>query len=96
MVVEELDLITRAAKITNYGQMPIFLEKAASLSLDWNDSDFDWITFYGRHNKERMFQRAGVSHGMQAIGSVRGNSSHHYNPFSILCSKDATEEHGEC
>lgn len=95
-VVEELDLITRAAKITNRGQAQAFLEKAASLSLDWNDSDFDWITFYGRHNKERTFQRAGISHGMQAIGSVRGNSSHHYNPFSILCSKDATEEHGEC
>ena len=64
--------------------------------MDWNDEEFDWITFYGRHNKERTFQRANVSHGIQSIGSVRGNSSHHYNPFSILCSKDATEEHGEC
>lgn len=95
-VLEELDVITRAAKITNRGKSRIFLEKAASLSLDWNDEDFDWITFYGRHNKERTFQRAEVSHGIQAIGSVRGNSSHHYNPFSILCSKDVTEEQGEC
>lgn len=95
-VLEELDVITRAVKITNMSQSPVFLEKAASLSLDWNDADFDWITFYGRHNKERTFQRANVSHGIQSIGSVRGNSSHHYNPFSILCGKDTTEEYGEC
>lgn len=95
-VLEELDVITRAVKIKNRGKKQFFLEKAASLSVDFNDSDFDWITFYGRHNKERTFQRANVSHGIQSIGSVRGNSSHHYNPFSILCSKDATEEHGEC
>lgn len=95
-VLEELDLITRAAKITNHGQSQVFVEKAASLSLDWNEGDFDWVTFYGRHNKERTFQRSKVSHGIQSIGSVRGNSSHHYNPFSILCSNDATEDHGEC
>ena len=95
-VLEELDLITRAVKITNYGQNQVFLEKAASLSLDWNNGEFDWITFYGRHNKERTFQRTKVAHGIQSIGSIRGNSSHHYNPFSILCSKDASEEQGEC
>lgn len=95
-VLEELDVITRAAKIINHGNTPVYLEKAASLSIDFNDAEYDWITFYGRHNKERTFQRAKVSHGIQSIGSVRGNSSHHYNPFSVLCSKDATEEHGEC
>lgn len=95
-ILEELDVITRAAKIINHGSAQVFLEKAASLSVDWNDEDFDFITFYGRHNKERTFQRENVSHGIQSIGSVRGNSSHHYNPFSILCSKDATEDKGEC
>ena len=95
-VLEELDVITRAVKIINEGQAPVYLEKAASISLDWLDSEYDWITFYGRHNKERTFQRTSVSHGIQSIGSVRGNSSHHYNPFSILCTKDATEEYGEC
>lgn len=95
-VLEELDVITRAARISNLGSAQVFLEKAASLSVDWNDEDFDFITFYGRHNKERTFQRENVSHGIQSIGSVRGNSSHHYNPFSILCSKDATEDKGEC
>ena len=27
---------------------------------------------------------------------LRGASSHHENPFVILCSHDATEESGEC
>ena len=95
-VLPALDVITRAVKITNGGQAPVVLEKAASCSIDWQYDDFDWVTFHGRHCAERNFQRQPVGHGIQAIGSVRGTSSHHYNPFSILCAPGANEEQGEC
>lgn len=95
-VLPGLDVITRAARITNGGAAPVVLEKAASLSLDWQYQDFDWITFHGRHCMERNLQRQPVGHGVQAIGSVRGTSSHHYNPFSILCSPGARETWGDC
>ena len=35
-------------------------------------------------------------HGVQAVGSCRGMSSHQHNPFIILCDRRATEDHGDC
>lgn len=95
-VFEELDVITRAAEIVNEGMGQVTLLKAASCCLDWQTGDYDWLTFYGRHAMERIPQRAGIGHGVQSIGSVRGTSSHHYNPFAMVCAKNADEESGSC
>lgn len=90
-ILEDMDVITRAVKITNLGTEDLILEKAASMNLDWEYGDFEWISLYGRHSMEMNFQREGIHHGIQAIGSVRGSSSHQYNPFIILCEKGADE-----
>ena len=95
-VLSEVDVICRAARITNGGDTPIVLRKAASMSLDWISGGFDWMTFYGRHMMERNLQRKSVGHGIQSVGSVRGASSHHQNPFSVLCEKEANENSGSC
>lgn len=95
-VLEEQDVITRAAKIINNGCSSVVLQKAASMSLDWQFGSFDWLTFHGRHAMERNLQQTAVCHGIQSIGSVRGTSSHQYNPFSILCAKETTETSGSC
>ena len=95
-VFEELDVITRAAAVTNGGKEEITLLKAASLSLDWQWGDYDWLTFYGRHAMERNLQRSGIVHGVQSVGSVRGASSHHYNPFVMVCGRNTDEERGDC
>lgn len=95
-VFEELDVITRAAEIVNDGQTAVTLQKAASLCLDWQTGSYDWLTFYGRHAMERNLQRSGIAHGAQSVGSVRGASSHHYNPFVMVCGPNADEERGEC
>ena len=95
-VLPDLDVITRAVQITNRSGSMVTLEKAASLSLDWQYKDFDWITFCGRYGMERSLQREHLRQGIQSIGSVRGTSSHQCNPFSILCSPGAGEENGDC
>ena len=95
-VFEELDVITRAARIVNEGKQGVTLLKAASLCLDWQAGDYDWLTFHGRHAMERNLQRTGIAHGVQSIGSVRGASSHHYNPFVMICGKNTDEERGDC
>lgn len=95
-ILNEIDIITRAVKITNQGTEDIVLKKAASMNLDWDCGDFEWISFYGRHGMEMNLQREGIHHGIQAIGSVRGTSSHQYNPFVILCEKGADEIRGNC
>lgn len=95
-ILEETDVITRTVKITNQGKEDVILKKAASMNLDWEYGDFQWISFYGRHSMEMNMQRENIHHGIQAVGSVRGTSSHQYNPFVILCEKGADETMGSC
>jgi Alpha-galactosidase len=95
-VLEEVNIITRSAKIINLGSDQIYVEKAASTCLDFINGDYDFISFCGRHAMERNFQRTRIAYGCQVIGSRRGTSSHQYNPAVIIADKDATEEMGSC
>lgn len=95
-VLEELDVITRAVCVENHSKEALFLEQATSVCLDFPYGEYDFHTFFGRHAKERTHQRKAVSHGIQAVGSTRGTSSHQYNPFVILSDPDTTEDVGSC
>lgn len=95
-VFEDLDIITRAVKIINQGEKKIYVEKVASACLDFLAGQFDIIDFHGRHAMERTMQRHPLVHGIHSIGSSRGHSSHHYNPFMILCESETTEDAGSC
>lgn len=95
-VLEELDIITRSAEIRNNGDSPIFLKKAASLSLDIPNSNWEWIHFQGRHTLERLPERAPLIHGIQDSSNIRGTSSHQQNPSFIICSPDCDEQSGKC
>ncbi|MBD5129549.1 MAG: alpha-galactosidase [Ruminococcaceae bacterium] len=94
-VLEELDIITRAAVITG-GRETVYLERAASLCLDIPRGEWEWVHFHGRHAMERVTERAKLVHGVQESSSVRGASSHQQNPAVLLCSPDCTETSGEC
>ena len=95
-VFEALDVITRAAEIFNAGDSTFVLEKAASVCLDLPFGNWDLINFHGRHCMERQPERSPLNHGVRVVRSERGMSSHHQNPFVILCERDATEDHGVC
>ncbi len=95
-ILPESDIITRSAIIKNTGTSRVTIEKAAGACLDFLGGDFDVIKFHGRHAMERSMERTGVSHGTGAFGSVRGASSHQYNPAVILAGKETTEDFGDC
>lgn len=95
-VFEEKDIITRAVRVVNGGTDTVRLGKIMSMTMDFKDSEYDLITFDGRHTMEREFSRTPVRSGITSVGSSRGTSSHQHNPFVILCSRDATEDHGRC
>jgi alpha-galactosidase len=95
-VFEELDIITRSAEIINRGQETVKLEKAASMCLDMPFGEWDLVHFHGRHCMERQVERSPLIHSIQTIASKRGMSSHHHNPFVILCDREANEDHGDC
>lgn len=90
------DVITRAVRLENAGTAPLRLEKAASACLDLPFGDWDLVHFHGRHAMERKMERTPLPHAITTVSSTRGASSHHHNPFVILCDHTATEDHGLC
>ena len=95
-VLPAQDIITRSVSVKNESSGKIYLNKIESASLDFLYGDYEILTFYGRHALERNVQRVPVVHGTQKIGSVRGTSSHQYNPMMILAEKETTEDKGNC
>ena len=93
-IFEKKNIITRAASIENRSGKNVVLKRALSLGLDFMEGDMDLIHFYGKHAGERQFERRNLPHGITEISSSRGTSSHHHNPFVILCDRDTTEDFG--
>lgn len=95
-VFEEENVITRSLRVENCGKTDIVLEQCLSLCLDFQFGDYDLMTFCGRHAMERRPERNRIGSTKLEIGSVRGTSSHQYNPAVIVCSPDASEDFGDC
>ena len=94
-VFPELDIISRYFTLENKGDSEVKLEKAMSICLDIDGSDYDMISLYGKHCHERSVQRCPLHYGSQSVMSRRGASSHMFNPFIALAKTDADEENGE-
>lgn len=94
-VFPEYDVITRRVRVTNGSEKKMRLERAMSLCLDLPDMDYDLISLYGCHAKERNIERRPLAHGVQGVESRRGVSSHTQNPFIALAKRGADEEQGE-
>ena len=95
-VFPQLDVITRAVRLENTGAAPVTVKKAMSMEMDYEYRELDAAHFYGKHNMERQMERTHLGHGNWSVGSIRGTSSHHHNPFVILCDRNTEETHGDC
>ena len=95
-VYEEKDVITRTARICCNSEKPVQLLKAASMSLDFPYGTYDLIHFSGRHCGERKPERVPLTRCNLTVESRRGMSSHHANPFVILCERGASQDYGGC
>src|SRR5699024_4164221 len=91
---EDKNIITRSVRFENGGNQLLNLNRLMSATVDYRDSEYDLVYFPGRHMMEREFERTPIRSGLHSIGSSRGTSSHQYNPFAIVCERDAGEDHG--
>ena len=87
--------VARSAKITQKGDQEIVLDRAMSMSVDLPDMDFEMIELTGAWARERSVKERKLEHGVQAVYSLRGCSSHNYNPFLALKREETTEGNGE-
>ncbi|GGD12971.1 alpha-galactosidase [Pontibacillus salipaludis] len=89
------DVIARSVKVRNSGEQPFYIHRVMGASVDFPDRDYELFHLSGSWSRERHLVEKNLDHGSYSIGSVRGASSHHHNPFLGLKRKDSTENRGE-
>ena len=94
-VFTKLGVMTRRVRAENGGAQQLELERIFSMCLNLPSMDYDLLTLYGRHMKERNVERRRLAHGVQGVESTRGVSGHCQNPFAALVAPHADEEQGE-
>lgn len=94
-IYRDFDVIARHARIRNISESVITLNRAASMSIDLPEADYERISMYGRHGYERQLLRTPVHQGIEIASSVRGATSHQHQNFIALVRPHADELQGE-
>ena len=95
-ILKDLPVIARHTRIVQRGKEKITLERAMSMNLDLPDADYEMMELTGAWSRERHVEYRKLVTGVQSIYSMRGHSSHQFNPFICLKREDTTENSGEC
>ena len=94
-VYENRSVLTRDARLENFGEQKLIIENLMSLSLDLPDYEFQMVQLSGAWGREKNIKTRTLEKGCQYIDSTRGASSAHQNPFIALKRKETTEHYGE-
>lgn len=93
-VYDELSAIVRRAEITNTTTDTVKINRIYSASVDFYGKDWDVITLYGAHVRERQIERNRAHHGVFEASSSRGVSSGQMNPFMAIATPNCDENNG--
>lgn len=94
-IYEAFPVIARHTEIRYDGKQEAYLEQAMSLSLDLPDMDYEMVELTGAWARERHVAVRKLQYGVQGVYSLRGCSSHHFNPFLALKRPNCDERNGE-
>lgn len=95
-VFDRFDIIARSVVIKNISAKPIILKNVYSACLEIDCGKRDIVYFPGSWAGERQIERCRLHRGMKFdISNERGGSGHNMNPFAMVASAGADEEHGE-
>lgn len=94
-IYEDFPTMTRNVKIINHSNQELTLNSIMSMSLDLPDKDYDMIELTGAWCRERHVNTRYLQYGIQSIYSLRGHSSHNFNPFLALKRSQCDEHSGE-
>lgn len=94
-IYENMPVITKSVRFENYGYEKITLLSAMSGCMDLADNNYSMIDLAGAWTRERSIRERNLDYGTQGVHSMRGCSSHQFNPFIALKRKNADEFSGE-
>ena len=94
-IYENIPVITRNARFACSNPQGITLNSAMSFVVDFPDSNFDMVDLPGAWGRERGISIHRLHCGIQGVYSMRGCSSHQFNPFIALKRPNTDEFTGE-
>lgn len=94
-IFEQEDAVAKSVRFMNEGTNPVELDIAMSLCMDLPDSDYELLQLSGSWGRERHIKYRKLEQGILSVGSLRGHSSPHHNPFIALKRQSADEFQGE-
>lgn len=95
-VYSETDVITRSLRLTSEAEGTVRLERALSMLLDLQGTDYLADTFTGAWAREMHRNMVPVCGGKVVLSSMTGTSSSRMNSFFMLEKPDTSEDAGEC
>ena len=94
-IFRDYPVIARSARFGCGGPENITLLNAMSGCLDLPDADYEMVELAGAWARERHIHTRPLAPGIQGVYSLRGCSSHQFNPFLALKRRETTEFQGE-
>jgi len=94
-IYRDYPVICRSVRFENRGMQHLVLDRAMSFCLDLSDDDYEMLQLSGAWSRERHIMTRKLCQGIQSIGSIRGHSSHHHNPFLVIKRPDTNETAGQ-
>ncbi|WP_320128314.1 alpha-galactosidase [uncultured Sphaerochaeta sp.] len=93
---EDSDVITRRTTLFNDSDKPITIRNLASMQLDLDENDWNFVTFDGTWARERYMHERALQPGILINDSKTGISSADHNPCVFLTKQGNTPSTGEC
>lgn len=94
-IFRDYPVITKDVKFVNNSDEELTLLSALTACVDFPDRDYIMVTLAGAWLRERNIREHELDYGIHSIHSMRGCSSHQFNPFLALKRKNTDESHGE-
>lgn len=96
-VMHNYDIITRRTVVVNSGSHPVTLKHLVSGTFDFDtENDYYLTQLAGGWAREREVLTQKLEYGLNVVKSIRGASSHQFNPFIIISpNQEPDEDHGE-
>lgn len=94
-IFRDYPVLTKNVKFINSSSEKLTLLSALTSCVDFPDKDYSMVDLAGAWSRERNIREHRLDYGVQSVHSMRGCSSHQFNPFLALKRGNADEFQGE-
>lgn len=94
-IFKDVPVLTKNVRFSNDSDEKITLLSALTSCVDFPDKDYVMIDLAGAWSRERNIRERKLDYGVQSVHSMRGCSSHQFNPFFALKRENTDEFQGE-